>query len=156
MKQFILWSLGGLTAFGLALFAGCDSSDDGNGTGGSTASGTGGACTCYPCSEYIAECINECPAGDPREVVCDSALPTLISLNQCICDPSGGDCRDVCQATCALSDALVGGGGPGGAGTGGALADDPSACIPCQSEAIATGGPCIAEWDACAASDSCN
>lgn len=157
MKRFNLWTLGGLAASGLCVVAACDSDDDGgNGGGGATTTATGSDCSCYACADYIAECINECPAGDPEEVLCADALPVLNQVNLCICDAARGDCRDVCAGTCAISDSLFGGGGPGGAGQGGAPPEDTAQCIPCQSEAVASDGPCAQEWNACMASDDCS
>lgn len=159
MNRIMLISVSALAATALAQGVGC-SSDDDDGTGGGTTSnttsngggttsntGTGGAgCGCWSCGEYILECMNDCPAGDPTEVVCPDSLPLMLDLNECICDAARGNCGSVCPVTCALG---VGGGGQGGAGQGGEGTD----CVACQGTAVQA--TCNPEMTACSAETGC-
>lgn len=154
MERTYWMALAALGTGALLATAACDSEDDGDGGGGATATGTttaggggGGTCSCMPCADYIIACTTECPAGDPRDVICEASLPVMGAVNDCICDAARGNCEADCPTTCAMD---IGG---GGAAQGGAPAADTSDCVPCQGEAITD--VCKTEFDACAALRNC-
>ena len=135
----------------VALLASAACSSDSNGDGGSSPTGSGGACGCLSCADYTVACITECPAGDPRDVICEASLPTVAALNECVCDPNIGNCVKECAYTCSL-ELNQGGGSPGsgsGGGAGGLV--DSTGCTQCQNNAVMKGSkPCEAAWNACA------
>ena len=144
MIRFIRFAAATLTATTLIIAGACSSGDDDDGAGASTATGTatgsGGACGCWSCSDYSIACATECPAGNPRDLVCDASEPTLDALNECICDPARGNCLAECPTTCALTSGQAG------------AAPDTDQCTSCQGPAIvAPNGTCINEWNSCLA-----
>jgi hypothetical protein len=170
--MFLLGAAGAMT---LLASAACSSTDDGGGGSGntgnattttSTGSGSGG-CDCYSCSGYIMACVAGCPAGDPRDVVCQGSLPTMVALNECICDPERGNCATQCAGTCSMSVGGAGGGGGtvSGGGTGGTVSGggtggvdsgsggDSADCMPCQ--AAAAQNVCAGEMTACGNLKTC-
>ena len=157
MHRTFWMALAAIGVSGLLATAACDSEDDGDGGGGSTATGTpgsggagAGSCSCYPCADYLVACTSNCPPGHPTDVVCPGSLPTLNTVNECLCDAARGNCAADCAWTCAQN---LGGSGPGGSGAGGGPVDGPD-CVPCQGEAITD--VCKTEFDACAAMRDCS
>jgi hypothetical protein len=165
-----MFLLGAASALTLLASAACSSSDDGGGGSGntgntsttttSTGTGTGsGGCDCYSCSAYIMACAQGCPQGDPRDVVCQGSLSTMVALNECICDPARGNCQTQCPVTCSMS--LGGAGGVGGMGSGGGTGgvdsgsggESPEVCMNCQAAAAA--GQCTSEMVACGNLKTC-
>jgi hypothetical protein len=168
MKRTILFLIGATSMIGLLASAACSSKDDGGGGSGNTGNtttthtGTGGAggCGCYSCGAYIIACTQGCPAGSPLDLVCSGSLPTMVTLNDCICDPARGNCATECAATCSVE--VGGGGGTGGAiSSGGGMGGldsgsggDSPGCMACQGNAAT--GICSAEFNACAALTTCS
>jgi len=166
MRRTMFLLLGAAGALTLLASAACSSNDDGGGGSGntgnattttSTGSGSGG-CDCYSCSGYIMACAEECPAGDPRDVVCQGSLPTMVALNECICDPERGNCATQCARTCSMNVGGAGGGGGtvSGGGSGGVdsgSGGDSADCMPCQL--AAAGNACTAEMVACGNLKTC-
>ena len=168
MKRTIYFLIGAASVIGLLASAACKSSDNGGGGSGNTGNNTttthtgtagAGGCDCYPCGAYILACAAGCPAGSPLDLVCPGSLPTMVTLNDCICDPARGNCAADCAATCSMNVGGAGGsggsvssgGGSGGldSGSGG---DSPN-CMTCQG--TAAQGVCAAQFNACLALTTC-
>lgn len=148
MNRLVLGAVGTLFAGALLTAVACSSDSNGDGGGGSTTTGSGGSCPCYSCADFTVACINECPPGDPRDLVCPNSLIVLNALNECVCDSTRGGCGEECPGTCSMTI-----GDAGSAGAGG-IPPDTADCIPCQGEAITD--VCKTEWDACSAARDCS